>query len=89
MGVRGPRSVVKSCANRFNIVAQRSLITEKKKCWFQTLRNNSQQHATIKQQEVQTDAACNIQQCWELLTNSAAPFAWGLSAKRTKECRKK
>ena len=30
------------------------------------------------QRGVQTDATCNIQQCWELLTNSAAPFAWGL-----------
>ena len=46
-----------------------SAITEQKKCWellaqkfdrFQTLRNNMQQG-------VQTDATCNIQQCWKLL----------------------
>ena len=32
---------------------------------FQTLLNNMQQG-------VQTDATCNIQQCWELLTNNVA-----------------
>ena len=50
-----------------------SAITEQKKCWellaenfdrFQTLRNNTQQHLRNNmQQGVQTDAACNIQQC--------------------------
>ena len=32
---------------------------------FQTLRNNTQEG-------VQTDATCNIQQCWELLVNNVA-----------------
>ena len=32
---------------------------------FQTLRNKMQQG-------VQTDATCNIQQCWELLANNVA-----------------
>ena len=51
-----------------------SAITEQKKCWellaenfdrFQTLRNNTQQHLRNNlQQCVQTDAACNIQQCF-------------------------
>ena len=57
-----------------------SATTEQKKCWellaqkfdwFQTLRNNSQQHTAtcnnMQQQGVQTDATCNIQQCWKLL----------------------
>ena len=51
-----------------------SEITEQKKCWeflaekfdrFQTLRNK-------QQRGVQTDATCNIQQCWELLMNNFA-----------------
>ena len=38
---------------------------------LQTLRNNMQQ-------SVQTDATCNIQQCWELLGTKLRPFARGL-----------
>ena len=54
-----------------------SAITEQKKYWellaekfdrFQTLRNNSQQHAT----GYANGATCNIQQCWELLVNNVA-----------------
>ena len=37
---------------------------------FETLRNNMQQG-------VQTDAACNIQQCWELLANNVASVCTG------------
>ena len=60
-----------------------SAITEQKKCWellaekfdrFQTLRNNMQQG-------VETDATCNIQQCWELLANNAALDCTGLYSK--------
>ena len=60
-----------------------SAITEQKKCWeflpekfdrFQTLRNNIQQH----EQGVQTDATCNIQQCWELSANNVASVCTGL-----------
>ena len=57
-----------------------SAITEQKKYWeghllahtfdrFQTLRNNSKQHAATYnniQHCLHTDATCNIQQCWEL-----------------------
>ena len=45
------------------------------------LRNNTQQHATTSnnmKQGVQTDATCNIQQCWELLANIVASFCMGL-----------
>ena len=56
---------------------------------FQTLRNNSQQHATTcnnMQHGVQTDATGNIQQCWELLalqkqisTPAVIAYAWRIS----------
>ena len=37
---------------------------------FQTLRNNSQTtRQNNMQQSVQTDATCNIQQCWELFAD--------------------
>ena len=64
----------KSCQTDPTLLRYASAITEQKKCWellaekfdrFQTLRNNIQQG-------VQTDATCNIQQCWELLTNNVA-----------------
>ena len=67
-----PQQCWKSCVNGSNIVALRfgdhrtketwELLAEKFD-WFQTLRNNMQQG-------VQTDATCNIQQCWELLANN-------------------
>ena len=31
------------------------------------------------QQGVQTDATCNIQQCWELLANNVASVCTGLN----------
>ena len=34
------------------------------------------------QQGVQTDATCNIQQCWELLSNKVAPIGTGFSNNR-------
>ena len=51
---------------------------------FQPFPNNSQQHATDIQQHattgVQTDATCNIQQCWELFANNIASVCKGLNA---------
>ena len=64
-----------------------SAITEQKKCWellaeefdqFQTLRNNTQQHTTTCNRVMQTDATCNIQQCWELLADNVASVCTGL-----------
>ena len=49
--------------------------------WFQTLFNNSQQHAITSnniQKGVQTDATCNIQQRWELLSKSVGSACTGL-----------
>ena len=51
---------------------------------FQPFPNNSQQHATDIQLHattgVQTDATCNIQQCWELFANNIASVCNGLNA---------
>ena len=44
---------------------------------FQTLCNNSQQG-------VQTDAACNIQQCWKLFTNNVASVCTRLYSFKTR-----
>ena len=69
MSVRGPNNVGRAVQTYPTLLRYASAITEQKKCWellaekfdrFQTLRNNMQQG-------VQTDATCNIQQCWELL----------------------
>ena len=74
MSVSGPNSVERAVQTDPTLLRYASAITEQKKCWellaekfdrFQTLRNNMQQ-------DVQTDATCNIQQCWELLVNNVA-----------------
>ena len=39
------------------------------------------------QQGVQTDAACNIQQCWELLVNNVASVCMGLKNKQLVLCK--
>ena len=90
MSVRGPYDVGRTMQTDPTLLGYASAITEQKKCWellaekfdrFQTLRNNTQQHATTSnnmQQGVQTDATCNIQQCWELLANNVASVCTGL-----------
>ena len=74
MSVRGPNNVGRAVQTDPTLLRYASAITEQKKCWellaekfdrFQTLRNNMQQG-------VQTDATCNIQQCWELLASNVA-----------------
>ena len=74
MSVRGPNNVGRAVETDPTLLRYASVITEQKKCWellaekfdrFQTLRNNMQQG-------VQTDATCNIQQCWELSVNNVA-----------------
>ena len=51
-------------------------------CWkVWPVSNFAQQHATTSnnmQRGVQTDAPCNIQQCWELLANNVASVCTGL-----------
>ena len=81
MSVGGPNNVGRAVQTDPTLLRYASAITEQKKCWellaekfdrFQTLRNNMQQG-------VQTDATCNIQQCWELLVTMLRPFARGLN----------
>ena len=82
-----PQQCWKSCANGSNIVALRfgdhgtkeMLGVVGWKVW--PFSNFAPQHTTTSnnmQQGVQTDATCNIQQCWELLTNNVASVCTGL-----------
>ena len=75
ISVRGPNNVGRAVQTDPTLLRYASAIKEQKKGWellaekfdrFQTLCNNSQQHATTcnnMQQGVQSDATCNIQQC--------------------------
>ena len=80
MSVHGPNNVERAVQTDPTLLRYASAITEQKKRWeslaekfdrFQTLPNNMQQG-------VQTDATCNIQQCWELLANNVASVCTGL-----------
>ena len=83
-----PQQCWKSCAKGYNIVALRLSDHGTKemlgfvgwKVWL--VSNFAQQHAKTSnnmQQGVQTDATCNIQQCWELLANNVASVCTGLN----------
>ena len=83
--MRGRNNVGRAVPTDPTLLRYASAITEQKKCLelsskkfdrFQTLRNNMQQG-------VQTDATCNIQQCWELLANNVnvASVCTGLNFK--------
>ena len=82
-----PQQCWKSCANGSNIVglhfsdhrAKEMLGVFGWKIW--PVSNFVQQHAATSnnmQHGVQTDATCNIQQCWELLPNNVASVCMGL-----------
>ena len=93
MSVRGTQNVGKAVQTDPTLLRYTSAITEQKKCWellAEKLSNFAQQHATTSnnmQQGVQTDATCNIQQCWELLPNNVASVCTGL--KRLTKCKRK
>ena len=74
MRMHGPNSVGSAVQTDPTLLRFALVIMEQKKCWeslaekfdqLQTLRNNMQQR-------VQTDATCDIQQCWELVANNVA-----------------
>ena len=77
MNTRGAKNVGRAVQTDPTLLRYASAITEQKKCWellaekfdrfilYATTSNNMQQG-------VQTDATCNIQQCWELLVNNVA-----------------
>ena len=84
---RMPQQCWKSCANGSIIVVLRFGDHGTKEMlgvvgWEVWLVSNFvQQHATTSnniQQCVQTNATCNIQQCWELLANKVASICTGL-----------
>ena len=77
--MHGPNSVGSAVQTDPTLLRFASAIMEQKKRWellaekfdqFQTLRNNMQQGA-------QTDATCNIQQCWELVANNVVSVCTG------------
>ena len=84
MSLRGPNNVGRAVQSDPTMLRYASVIAEKKKCWellaesltcfklCATTSNNMQQG-------VQTDATCNIQQCWELRCwpTMLRPFARG------------
>ena len=72
MSVHDPNNVGRVVEMDLTLLRFALVIMEQKKCWeslaekfdqLQTLRNNMQQG-------VQTDATCDIQQCWELVANN-------------------
>ena len=82
MIVRDPNNVGRAVQTDPTLLRYASAITEQKKCWellaekfdwFQTFRNNMQKG-------VQTDATCNLQQCWVLLANNVASVCTGLKS---------
>ena len=85
-----PNNVGRAVQTNPTLLRDASAITEQKKYWellaenfdrFQTLRNNIQH----MKQGVQTDATCNIQQCWELLANNVASVSTGPKTEGSKE----
>ena len=83
-----PQQCWKSCAKGYNIVALRfsdhgtkeMLGFVGRKVWL--VSNFAQQHAITSnnmQQGAQTDATCEIQQCWKLLANNVASVCTGLN----------
>ena len=93
-----PQQCWKSCANGSNLLRYASAITEQKKCWellaekfdwFQTLRNNTQQHPTTcnRVRKRTQHVTCNMQQCWELLANNLASVCTGLKTRTTTRTR--
>ena len=80
MIVRDPNNVGRVVQTDPTLLRYASAITEQEKCWellaekfdwFQTFRNNMQTG-------MQTDATCNLQQCWVLLANNVASVCTGL-----------
>ena len=76
MRVRGPNNVGRAVQTNPTLLRYASAITEQKKCWellvqnfelFQTLRNNTQQHATTSNRvykRTQHVTSNNVVGCW-------------------------
>ena len=77
MRVRDPNNVGRAVQTFPTLLPYASAITEQKNvgsCWLKSLTSFKLCATTPNniQQGLQTDATCNIQQCWELLTNDVA-----------------
>ena len=84
MHVRVPNNVGKAVQTDPTLLHYASAITEEirvlRSCWLKSLtcfKLCSTTHNNL-QQGVQTDAHCEIQQCWELLANNVACISLGL-----------
>ena len=86
MSVRGPNNVGRAVQTDPTMLRYDSAITEQKKCWellaekfdwFQTLRNNKQQHPTTCNRmckRTQQVTSNNVGSCWPTMLR---PFARG------------
>ena len=84
MRVRGPNNVRRAVQTDLTMLRYVLAITEQKKCcellapkfdWFQTLRNDSQQHATACNRvcrQTQHVTSNNVGSCWPTILS---PFA--------------
>ena len=87
MHLRIPNNVGRALKTVPTLLFYFAVITEQKKYWellaqkfdqFQTLHNNSQQHSTTCNRGCKRMQHVDIQQFWELLTNTVASVCIGL-----------
>ena len=84
MSVRGPNNVGRAVQTDPTLLRHASAMTVQEyrygSCWLNSLTGFKLCATTFNnmQQNVQTDATCNIQKCWELLANNVASVCTGL-----------
>ena len=96
ISVRGPNNVGRAVQTDPTLLRSASAITEQKKCWgflaekfywFQTLRNNTQQHPTTCNRvckRTQLVTSNNVGRCWSTMLR---PFAQSLSHQKSENPR--
>ena len=90
MSVRGPTMLEELCKRIQHCCATLRPSRNKRNigsCWLKTLTGFKLCAKTSNnmKQGVQTDATCNIQQCWELLANNVASVSTGPKTEGSKE----
>ena len=90
MSVRGPTMLEELCKRIQHCCATLRRSRNKRNigsCWLKTLTGFKLCATTSNnmKQGVQTDATCNIQQCWELLANNVASVSTGPKTEGSKE----
>ena len=83
--VRGPSTAGGAVQTDYYILRQSLIKRDVGSCWLKVWQvSNFAQHLPTTrnnmQQSVQTDATCNIQQCWELLANNPASVCTRLNS---------